>query len=185
MRVTSAESTELFVGPADAPLQLVRVTVSGVTEPTTVRVDGDGLSGEAVGQDVIEVPVSVEHPVVGQRRPARGHLAGRATPFDFVVAEPGWTMFMISHFHYDPVWWNTQGAYTSLWTEDPPGKARQTNAFELVHAHLEMARREPENKFEQAADDLLQPYWDTHPEGRADLRRLMAQGGVEIMGGTY
>ena len=68
MRVTSAESTELFVGPADAPLQLVRVTVSGVTEPTTVRVDGDGLSGAAVGQDVIEVPVAVEHPVIGQSR---------------------------------------------------------------------------------------------------------------------
>ena len=62
MRVTSAESTELFVGPADKPLQLVRVTVSGVTEPATVRVDGDGLSGEAVGRDVIEVPVAVEHP---------------------------------------------------------------------------------------------------------------------------
>ena len=185
MRVISAESTELFVGPADAPLQLVRVTVSGVTEPTTVRVDGDGLSGEAVGQDVIEVPVAVEHPVVGQRRAAQVHLAGSATPFDFVVAEPGWTMFMISHFHYDPVWWNTQGAYTSLWTEDPPGKARQTNAFELVHAHLEMARREPEYKFVLAEVDYLKPYWDTHPEDRADLRRLMGQGRVEIMGGTY
>src|SRR5271167_3524352 len=185
MRVISAEPTELFVGPADAPLQLVRVTVSGVTEPATVRVDGDGLSGEAVGQDVIEVPVAVEHPVVGQRRAAQVHLASSATSFDFVVAEPGWTMFMISHFHYDPVWWNTQGAYTSLWTEDPPGKARQTNAFELVHAHLEMARREPEYKFVLAEVDYLKPYWDTHPQDRADLRRLMGQGWVEIMGGTY
>ncbi len=92
---------------------------------------------------------------------------------------------MISHFHYDPVWWNTQGAYTSLWTEDPPGKARQTNAFELVHAHLEMARREPEYKFVLAEVDYLKPYWDTHPEDRADLRRLIAEGRVEIMGGTY
>ena len=24
-------------------------------------------------------------------------------------------MFMISHFHYDPVWWNTQAAYTETW----------------------------------------------------------------------
>ena len=30
-------------------------------------------------------------------------------------------MHMVSHFHYDPVWWNTQAAYTSVWTEDPPG----------------------------------------------------------------
>ena len=32
-----------------------------------------------------------------------------------VIAEPGWTMVMVSHFHYDPVWWNTQAAYTSSW----------------------------------------------------------------------
>src|ERR1700749_766871 len=188
MQVMSAESTEIFVGPPDAPLQVVRLTVSGATKPTPIRVDGDGLSGETRahrGQEVIEVPGAVEHPVVGQRRTAQVRVAGSATPFDFVVAEPGWTMFMISHFHYDPVWWNTQGAYTSLWTEDPPGKARQTNAFELVHAHLEMARREPEYKFVLAEVDYLKPYWDTHPEDRADLRRFIAQGRVEIMGGTY
>jgi len=192
MQVKSADSTELFVGPPDAPLQVVRVTVSGVAEPTPVRVDGDGLSGEALarsGQEVIEVPVAVERPVVGQRRTARVHVDGgtgpSSKPLAFTVADPGWTMFMISHFHYDPVWWNTQGRYTSLWTEDPPGKARQTNAFELVHAHLEMARREPEYKFVLAEVDYLKPYWDTHPEDRADLRRLTSEGRVEIMGGTY
>ncbi|MGA7134881.1 MAG: alpha-mannosidase, partial [Mycobacterium sp.] len=188
MRVNSAESTELFTGPPDTPLQLVRVTVSEITEPTLVRIDGDGLAGETlagVGQHLIEVPVAVEHPVIGQRRAGRAHVAGSSTPFSFTVAEPGWTMFMISHFHYDPVWWNTQGAYTSIWTEDPPGKCRQTNAFELVHAHLELARREPEYKFVLAEVDYLKPYWDTHPEDRADLRRLMTEGRVEIMGGTY
>ncbi|OSC42738.1 alpha-mannosidase [Mycobacterium decipiens] len=92
---------------------------------------------------------------------------------------------MISHFHYDPVWWNTQGAYTSQWREDPPGRARQTNGFELVHAHLEMARREPEYKFVLAEVDYLKPYWDTRPQDRADLRRFLAQGRVEVMGGTY
>ncbi len=192
MRVISSASTEFFVGPPDAPLQVVRVTVSEVTEPTAIRVDGDGLSGSAVarggqadGRCTVEVPVAVEHPVLGEQRAARLHVGSAATPFDFTVAEPGWTMFMISHFHYDPVWWNTQGAYTSLWTEDPPGKCRQTNAFELVHAHLEMARREPEYKFVLAEVDYLKPYWDTRPEDRADLRRLMGQGRVEIMGGTY
>ncbi|MGV7552383.1 glycoside hydrolase family 38 N-terminal domain-containing protein, partial [Mycobacterium kansasii] len=29
------------------------------------------------------------------------------------------------------------------------------------------------------------PYWDTRPEDRADLRRLLAQGRLEVMGGTY
>ena len=31
MRVTSAESTELFVGPPDAPLQLVRIGYAGAS----------------------------------------------------------------------------------------------------------------------------------------------------------
>src|ERR1700757_1166899 len=186
MQVMSAESTELFVGPPDAPLQLARVTVSGGTEPTLIRVHGDGLRGEAradVGQDVIEVPVAVEPPVVGQRRAAQVHVTGTTTPFAFIVAEPGWTMFMISHFHYDPVWWNTQGEYTSRWTADPPD--RHMHGFGLVRAHLEMARREPEYKFVLAEVDYLKPYWDTYPEDRADLRRFIADGRVEIMGGTY
>jgi len=191
MQLISAESTELFVGPPEAPLQLVRVTVSGCAEPAPVRIDGDGLRGEAVAlgtgaeHEVIEVPVTVARPVVGERRAARVHTGPARESFEFTVAEPGWTMFMISHFHYDPVWWNTQGAYTSEWTEDPPGRARQTNGFALVHAHLEMARREPEYKFVLAEVDYLKPYWDTHPEDRADLRRFLAEGRVEVMGGTY
>ncbi len=188
MQMVSARSTELFVGPPDAPVQLARITVSGVTEPTPIRVDGDGLQGTAVveaGHEVAEVPVTVQRAVVGQRRAARAHAGGATLEFEFVVAEAGWTMFMVSHFHYDPVWWNTQAGYTSEWREDPPGRARQTNGFELVHAHLEMARREPEYKFVLAEVDYLKPYWDTRPQDRADLRRFLAEGRVEVMGGTY
>ncbi|MDT5138932.1 MAG: hypothetical protein QOD58_3194, partial [Mycobacterium sp.] len=188
MQVVSAESTELFVGPPKAPVQLARVTVAHCTDPTPLRISGDGLRGEVVvepGAQVVELPVTVDKPIVGQRRSAHIGAAGASLAFDFEVAEPGWTMFMVSHFHYDPVWWNTQGAYTSEWREDPPGRCRQTNSFELVHAHLEMARREPEYKFVLAEVDYLKPYWDTRPEDRADLRRFLAQGRVEVMGGTY
>ena len=48
-----------------------------------------------------------------------------------------------------------------------------------------MARREPEYKFVLAEVDYLKPYWDTHPEDRDDLRRFIADGRVEVMGGTY
>jgi alpha-mannosidase len=183
--VISAESTELFAGPSDAPLQLVRVTFREHFEP--VRVEGDGLTTAGqprhLRQGVAEVPVRVANPIPGQRRTARVIAGGTTTAFTFTVAEPGWTMFMISHFHYDPVWWNTQAGYTSIWTADPPD--RQTNGFALVHAHLEMARREPEYKFVLAEVDYLKPYWDIHPEDRADLRRLIGDGRVEIMGGAY
>lgn len=186
MRVISAESTDLFVGPADAPLQIVRVTYAdGAGE---VRVDGDGLAGHArsvAADGSVEVAVAVTDPRPGEQRPARVATGDGITPFVFTVAEPGWTMYMISHFHYDPVWWNTQAAYTSVWSEDPPGRCRQTNGFDLVSAHLEMARREPEYKFVLAEVDYLKPFWDTHPEDRDDLRRFLAEGRVEIMGGTY
>lgn len=186
MRFTSAESTELFVGPPDAPLQVVRIGYSGAGERDTARVVGDGLHSDDValtpGDGVVEIAVRVERAVPGQRRTAR---VGADFGFEFIVAEPGWTMYMISHFHYDPVWWNTQGAYTTLWTEEPPGRARQNNGFALVAAHLEMARRDPDYKFVLAEVDYLKPYFDTHPEDRADLRGFIADGRVEVMGGTY
>jgi alpha-mannosidase len=188
MQVISAESTELFSGPPDAAVQLARVRIDGVTSRVTARVEGDGLSGSATveaGEAVVEVPVAVQRPVTGQRRAARARVGDSVASFVFTVAEPGWTMFMVNHFHYDPVWWNTQGAYTSVWTEDPPGRCRQTHAFDLVGRHLEKARSEPEYKFVLAEVDYLKPYWDTHPEDRADLRRLIADGRVEVMGGTY
>ncbi|HEU4360866.1 MAG TPA: NEW3 domain-containing protein [Mycobacterium sp.] len=190
MQIVSAESTDLFVGPPDAPLQLVRVGYAGAGDPMPIGIDGEGLSGSArteFADGTVEVPVKVDRPVPGQRRTARVSCGSAQQPFvfGFTVAEPGWTMFMISHFHYDPVWWNTQGAYTSAWTEDPPGACRQTNGLMLVAAHLEMARRDPQYKFVLAEVDYLKPYWDTHPQDRADLRRFIAEGRVEIMGGTY
>ena len=141
MHVISAESTELFTGPPDAPLQLVRVTHTGGA--LEVRVEGEGLTTPtaaiAAGAGTIEVPVAVSRPVVGEQRQARVLAGDAETPFVFTVAEPGWTMYMVSHFHYDPVWWNTQAAYTSVGLEGPPGRCRQTNGFDLVRAHLEMA----------------------------------------------
>ena len=191
LQLISAEPTELFVGRRDAPLQVVRVTYTGGLEPTAVRVDGPGVhtpepvrAEPAPGEGVIEVPVATPNAAPGQRIPA-SVVADRARlDFELTVAEPGWTMFMISHFHYDPVWWTTQAAYTSTW-QAPPGPARQAHGFDLVRAHLELARREPEYKFVLAEVDYLKPYWDAHPEDRADLRRLVREGRVEIMGGAY
>ena len=43
VELISAESTELFTGPPDEPLQIVRVAYAGCVEPTPVRVVGDGF----------------------------------------------------------------------------------------------------------------------------------------------
>ena len=97
------------------------------------------------------------------------------------VAEPGWTMWMVSHFHYDPVWWNTQAQYT-----DGLGRADRARlgaagvpatGFDLVRPHLETARRDPDYKFVLAEIDYLKPYWDALPADRADLRGCSPRAG--------
>src|ERR1700760_4820995 len=89
VHVISAESTELFTGPPDAPLQLVRVPHTGGAAER--RVEGDGLStptpvaavAEKGAEGTVEVPVHVSRPLVGEQRSAR-LLAGEAeTPFVF------------------------------------------------------------------------------------------------------
>ena len=95
---------------------------------------------------------------------------------------------MVSHFHYDPVWWGTQGQFTEsrlLLPEADGSLPDVRTAFELVTLHLEAARRDPDYKFVLAEIDYLKPHFDAHPEDRADLRRLIAAGRIEIIGGSY
>jgi alpha-mannosidase len=169
MGVVSVESTELFIGTVEAPLQVVRISVEG--------------------RGRVEIGVDTRGAAPGSTITANAVIDGEEISFDVVVAEPGWTMHLVSHFHYDPVWWNTQAAYTVAWDElDFPGShrgARQLAGFDLVRAHLDLALAEPDYKFVLAEVDYLKPYWDTYPQDRAVLRRLMAEGRVEVMGGTY
>lgn len=169
-----------FVGSGAAR---VHVEGPGVVTPLPVDV-------VAHGGVVVEVGVDTLGARAGARLPARAVVStGHSVDFDLVVAEVGWTMHMVSHFHYDPVWWNTQAAYTIAWDElDFPGShrgARQLAGFDLVRAHLDLALAEPAYRFVLAEVDYLKPYWDTYPQDREVLRRLMAEGRVEILGGAY
>ncbi len=95
---------------------------------------------------------------------------------------------MVSHFHYDPVWWGTQGQFTEsrLLLPGEHGELPDVRtAFELVALHLEAARQDPDYKFVLAEIDYLKPHFDAHPEDRADLRRFIADGRIEIVGGSY
>ncbi|MET7401334.1 glycoside hydrolase [Dactylosporangium sp. NPDC005572] len=196
LRISAIESTDLFVGTPERPAQVLRVTVSGAgagvpveltVEPTGATATlADGTVAAEIGVPLPgapgdTVPVTVTARCGAQTARRDGTL---------VVAEPGWTVHMVSHFHYDPVWWNTQAAYTSEWDALPGAAQRyrqawQHTGFDLVRAHLELARRDPDYRFVLAEVDYLKPYWDSHPADRELIRRLLAQGRLELMGGTY
>ncbi len=208
MRIAGVESTDLFVGTAQRPLQVVRVTVVNdgpaiaPDTPAFVHVQGPGvrhqspfgITGMSEGdQETFEVPVefSVPYQPGSTRRvtvTVETEAGGSQIEADITAAEPGWTMWMVSHFHYDPVWWNTQGQFTEakLSLPDENGKLPDVrSAFELVGAHLDKARKDSDYKFVLAEIDYLKPYFDAYPQDRQDLRRLMAEGRVEIVGGNY
>lgn len=119
--------------------------------------------------------------------------AHRCTAEATVTAEAtGWTMWMVSHFHYDPVWWNTQAGFTEVRHELPdlpwvdrlrPPHVR--SAFDLVRAHLDSARHDDDYRFVLAEIDYLKPHWDAFPRDRADLRRFLRDDRIELVGGSY
>ena len=210
MRITGAEPTALFAGTAARSLQIMRVTLlgghrdatPGQASPVVVRVEGAGVTTpdplriegpEPGATRTAEVPVAVAVPHgPGSALPvtAIAETPGARAERDTVltVAEPGWTIWMVSHFHYDPVWWNTQGQFTQsrlLLPGEDGSLPEVRTAFELVKLHLDAARSDPDYKFVLAEIDYLKPYFDAHPEDRADLRALMAEGRIEIVGGNY
>jgi alpha-mannosidase len=208
MRIAGVASTDLFTGTAQRPLQVVRVTLVndgqaaasariGVQGPGVRDPGPFGINDLTPGEERdVEVPVEIAAPYQpGSTRRVTvtvdgedGGTGPHQAEADITVAEPGWTMWMVSHFHYDPVWWNTQGQFTEarLSLEDEDGKLPDVrSAFELVGAHLDRARRDADYKFVLAEIDYLKPYFDAFPQDREDLRRLLAEGRVEIVGGNY
>ncbi|GGU28558.1 alpha-mannosidase [Lentzea flava] len=198
------ESTDLFVGTESAPRQLVRVAVTVPRpEPAWVRITGPLIRTPepvrvAAGPDevVAEVGVVFSAPTTaGTSYPATVVVApvSGAPPFAWdvtvTVAETGWTMWMVSHFHYDPVWWNTQAGFTETWLDLPGAQAKrmpfQLSAFDLVRAHLDAAREDEDYRFVLAEVDYLKPHWDAFPGDRHDLRRFLREGRIEIVGGNY
>ena len=242
MRITAIRSTDLFIGTAQAPRQVVRVTVragaAGAPGPVRLRVEGPTVTtpepadAGALGpgeERTVEVGVRIAAPAaegsahrvtaIAEHTPDRtaaadrtpDRAAGDRTPEhtpdrtaadrtpDRVTAEgvvraaaTGWTMWMVSHFHYDPVWWNTQAGFTEIRHELPdvpwvdrlrPPHVR--SAFDLVRAHLDAARHDEDYRFVLAEVDYLKPHWDAFPRDRADLRRFLREDRIELVGGSY
>jgi hypothetical protein len=213
VRIVTIESTDLFVGSTHDPRPVVRVHLAfdapdgdlparvrvegpSVSSPEPVLVSRDDLAG-GQAEIVVEVPVVIaapapegsEHRVTAVVEAVAAGRSRSTAEGTIRAAATGWTMWMVSHFHYDPVWWNTQSGFSETWYDLPVAEARRPpicrTAFDLTRAHLEAARDDPDYRFVLAELDYLKPHWDAAPGDRQQLRDLLAQGRLELVGGSY
>jgi len=106
----------------------------------------------------------------------------------------GTTVHLVPHFHFDPVWWNTQAAATSElgaagwarsdWSASPRMRF-QGSAFDVLRSHLAHAVGDADYRFCVAEVDYLEPFWTRHPEHRGLIAELLAVERLEVVGGTY
>ena len=210
MQIGDVDSTDLFARTSRQPRQVIRVRLINAG-PRLISDPGASVFVAVSGRDVITPePVVLSGLSPGDEVTAELGIETTATPgtqlpvlvsvdaapadriasseATVTVAEPGWVMWMVSHFHYDPVWWNTQGQFlqTREVQPDDHGELPETrSAFELVQLHLDAARRDPDYKFVLAEIDYLKPHFDAHPEDRADLLDFIKAGRIELVGGSY
>ena len=177
-----------WAGRADGPAWVPGAD-AGLATPARFTSAPDLPDGVVVEVPVLFDPALPSGSVVALRAVVQSGEARAVAEGGVVVREPGWRMLMVPHFHYDPVWWNTQAGYTSGWDELVWAQDRresfQHSGLALVEAHLEKARVDPLYKVVFAEVDYLKPYWDLYPDRREELRSLIQAGRVEIVGGTY
>jgi alpha-mannosidase len=171
-------------GPAWAPAQDPGLLAPARFTPAT------GLpTGPVVEVPVIFSPGTTRGQKVWVRATVEAGGSVAQSEAEVTAEEPGWQMVMVAHFHYDPVWWNTQAGYTSGWDELLWAIERretfQHTGLALVEAHLQRARLDPRYKFVLAEVDYLQPFWDLYPDRREEMRALLEAGRLEVVGGTY
>jgi alpha-mannosidase len=81
------------------------------------------------------------------------------------------TIYLVPHFHYDPVWKEDQATYTR-------------RAFELVSAYLDACEQDPAYHVILSEIDYLKPYWSTFVQRRNLIRSLAGAGRLHT-GGSY
>ncbi|MGW6443825.1 NEW3 domain-containing protein [Lentzea sp. NPDC055074] len=163
----AAESTELFVGPRTALLQVVRLTSPTLAGPVHAHVSGPGLHSPRHGGSLalgpfgyeLAVDVSEHQPgaVVPAQAVVRSDAGEESCTFSLVVGSPGWTVHLVGHV-----------------AGDAP--------FDALRAHLDLALTDPAYRFAVTSVELLQPYWDMFPQHRSSLLRLISEGRVEVVG---
>ncbi len=86
-----------------------------------------------------------------------------------------WEVHFVSHFHFDPVWWNTQSRYL---------EAADNSAFRLLGRYLD-ACEDPDFSFVLEQVPCIKPFWDTFPARREEIKRLISSSRIGVVGALY
>ncbi len=81
-------------------------------------------------------------------------------------------IFAVPHYHYDVEWWKTEAGYNA-------------DVAAILDRAVELLDKHPE--FTYVIDQALglRPYWIAKPEVRDKIRKWVAEGRIELVGGTF
>jgi alpha-mannosidase len=198
VKLVASQGTDIFRGSGSDLQQGIRLRIDGLIPGAILhaRVDG-GEPAQAVvdinGEALVLAFTPQREGATGSREVAVWLRSGRfieESRETVRFGQTGWTLHLAPHFHYDPVWWNTQAGFLSEWETLPAAietrmVPEQRTAFELMRAHLDRAKTDPDYRFVVAEVDYLKPWWDTFPAEREFIRRLIAEGRIDVVGGAY
>jgi alpha-mannosidase len=200
VRLLEVQPTAIFLRPEEepglgprAPGQVVKAFMGNFSGHKLVRAEvalvGPGVE---LGQAKLELGRGELREVEVPVRWKPGNKEGDPQPATLRLTHPGgaveqsvqglrvaaadWKIFLVSHFHFDPVWWNTQYGFL---------EGDRGGALGLIEGYLQACAADPEFKFVLEQMPYTVPYWALYPERRAQLRSLMQAGRLEIVGGMY
>lgn len=93
-------------------------------------------------------------------------------------------IYLVPHFHCDPVWIADQNMYQEGGDELPKMTRHPLGFLDLVRAYLDCCKKDEEYAILLSELDYLKPYWDIYPEDRSFIRYLVARGRLDL-GGSY
>ena len=121
----------------------------------------DGI--EAVNREVFNKPWETDILLKTQAGSVSFHL--RTEPFPLADG----TTWFVQGFHVDPVWRDSQSGYEAL-------------AFSNMSQHLRAAQGDSGFDFIASEIPYLKPYYDSHPNDRSLIRKMIRNGRIETCG---
>lgn len=182
-----AFSTGLFVGSKETPEEIVKIILKNNSnksfEKIKIFIDNKEFTPKVIEKKNIKASdeISLKYKVLYKNENKitdtlilEYENEKQIIKFEIEREELGWKIFLVTHFHYDPVWVAKRGQVEY---------AEKT--FDLVKQYIETCKIYPYWTFVLHELSYLKPFWDVFPEEREELIKLIKNKKLEIVGGSY